>query len=91
MIPGSGRSPGEGNDNPFQYSCLEIPCTEEPDGFQGGKLSPWGHKELDMTEWLNTFAHSLLQRIFPTQGLNPGLLHCKQIIYRLSHQGSPLS
>ena len=22
-IPGSGRSPGEGNDNPFQYSCLE--------------------------------------------------------------------
>ena len=29
-IPGSGRSPGEGNDNPFQYSCLEIPRTEEP-------------------------------------------------------------
>ena len=24
-IPGSGRSPGEGNDNPFQYSCLENP------------------------------------------------------------------
>ena len=24
-IPGSGRSPGEGRDNPFQYSCLEIP------------------------------------------------------------------
>ena len=23
LIPGSGRSPGEGNDNPFQYSCLE--------------------------------------------------------------------
>ena len=22
-VPGSGRSPGEGNDNPFQYSCLE--------------------------------------------------------------------
>ena len=26
--------------------------------------------------------------IFPTQGLNPGLLHCKQILYHLSHQGS---
>ena len=24
-IPGSGKSPGEGNDNPLQYSCLEIP------------------------------------------------------------------
>ena len=23
LIPGSGRSPGEGNDNPLQYSCLE--------------------------------------------------------------------
>ena len=29
-IPGSGRSPGEGNVNPLQYSCLEIPWTEEP-------------------------------------------------------------
>ena len=31
--------------------------------------------------------HSLLQRIFLTQGLNPGLLHCKQILYHLNHQG----
>ena len=29
--------------------------------------------------------HSLLQRIFPTQGLNPGLLHCRQILYHLSY------
>ena len=27
--------------------------------------------------------------IFPTQGSNPGLLHCRQILYHLSHQGSP--
>ena len=27
--------------------------------------------------------------IFPTQGLNPGLLHCRQILYQLSHQRSP--
>ena len=33
--------------------------------------------------------HSLLQEIFPTQGWNPGLLHCRQILYQLSHQGSP--
>ena len=32
---------------------------------------------------------SLLQEIFPTQGLNWGLLHCRWILYRLSHQGSP--
>ena len=34
--------------------------------------------------------HSLLQGIFPTQGSNPGLLHCRQILYQLRHQGSPL-
>ena len=33
--------------------------------------------------------HALLQGIFPTQGLNPGLLHCRWILYCLSHQGSP--
>ena len=32
---------------------------------------------------------SLLQGIFPTQGLNPGLPHCKWILYQLSHQVSP--
>ena len=33
--------------------------------------------------------HALLQGIFPTQGSNPGLPHCRQILYHLSHQGSP--
>ena len=33
--------------------------------------------------------HSLLQGIFLIQGLNLGLLHCRQILYCLSHQGSP--
>ena len=32
---------------------------------------------------------SLLQGIFPTQGLNPGLPHCRRILYKLSHQDSP--
>ena len=32
---------------------------------------------------------SLLQGIFPTQGLNPGLQHCRRILYQLSHKGSP--
>ena len=33
--------------------------------------------------------HALLQGIFPTQGLNPSLPHCRQILYQLSHWGSP--
>ena len=32
---------------------------------------------------------SFLQGIFPTQGSNPGLLHCRRILYQLSHKGSP--
>ena len=33
--------------------------------------------------------HSLFQGIFLTQGSNPGLLHCRWVLYFLSHQGSP--
>ena len=35
--------------------------------------------------------HALLQGIFPTQGSKPVLLHCRWILYHLSHQGSPFS
>ena len=35
--------------------------------------------------------HTLLQGISPTQGLNLGFLHCRQILYHLSQQGSPLT
>ena len=34
-------------------------------------------------------SHPLFQGIFPTQGLNPGVLHCWQILYCLSHQETP--
>ena len=34
---------------------------------------------------------SLLQGIFPTQGSNPGLPHCRRILYQLSHKGRPLA
>ena len=33
--------------------------------------------------------HALLQGIFPTQRSSPGLPHCRQILYHLSHEGSP--
>ena len=37
-------------------------------------------------EWV---AFDFSRGIFPTQGLNPGLPHCKWILYQLSHKGSP--
>ena len=51
-IPGLGRSPGEGNGNPLQYSCLENPT-------DGGAYSPWGRKESDMTERLLSLSRVL--------------------------------
>ena len=52
-IPGLGRSLGEGHDNPTQYSCLE-----NPDGQRSLMgYSPWGHKQLDMTERLRAAQH----------------------------------
>ena len=46
LISGLGRSPGEGNGNPFQYSCLENPM----DSLAGYSL--WGSKKLNMIEQL---------------------------------------
>ena len=51
LIPGLGRSPGEGNSNPLQYSCLGNSMERSLAGY-----SPWGRKESDMTEQL-TFSH----------------------------------
>ena len=47
-IPGSGRSPGEGNGNLLQYSCLKN--STEQRSLEG--YSPWGPKESDTTERL---------------------------------------
>ena len=49
-IPGLGRSPGEGNGNPFQYSCLENPHGQR--SLAGYSL--WGCKEPDMSGRLST-------------------------------------
>ena len=45
-IPGLGRSPGGGQDNPFQCSCLENPHGQRSQM----DYSPWGRKESDMAE-----------------------------------------
>ena len=50
-----------------------------------GPYSPWNSPGQNT----GVGCHSLLQRIFPTQGSNPGLPHCRGILYQLSHKGSP--
>ena len=50
-----------------------------------GLYSPWNSPGQN----IGVGSHSLLQGIVPTQGSNPGLLHCRQILYQLSHQGTP--
>ena len=47
--------------------------------------SPWN--SLGQTTGVGSL--SLLQGVFPTQGSNPGLPHCRRILYQLSHKGSP--
>ena len=59
--------------------CDFIVCS--PPGFSVHGDSPGKNTEVG--------CQALLQGIFPTQGSNPGLSHCKQILYYLSYQGSP--
>ena len=50
-----------------------------------GLYSPWNSP--GQNTWVVPFPFS--RGIFPTQGLNAGLLHCRRILYQLSHKGSP--
>ena len=50
-----------------------------------GLYSPWNSPDQNT----GVGSLSLLQGIFPTQGSNPGVPHCRRILYQLSHKGSP--
>ena len=50
-----------------------------------GLYSPWNSPSQNT----GVGSFSLLQGIFPTQGLNPGLLNCRWVLYQLSHEGNP--
>ena len=65
------------------HSCLTLcgPMDNSPPGWSVRGDSPGKKTGLD---W-----HAFLQGIFLTQGSNPGLPHCEQILYHLSHQGIP--
>ena len=59
----------------------QLCLTLQPHGLYSSWNSPGQNTEVGSL--------SLLQGIFPTQGLNPGLLHCRWILYQLSHKVSP--
>ena len=63
-----------------------MPDSLRPDGLQLTRLlCPWDFPDNDT----GVGCHFLLHGIFPTQGSNPGVLHCRQILYQLSYKGNP--
>ena len=62
-------------------SCSVVSDSLRPHGL----YSPWNSPSQNT----GVGSLSLLQGIFPIQGSNPGLLHCRQILYQLSHHGIP--
>ena len=65
----------------FSHSVVD--CS--PHGLQSTRLlCPWDFPGKNTS----VGCHLLLQGIFLTQGLNPGVLHCRRILYQLIHQGS---
>ena len=53
-ISGPGRSPGEGNSYPLQYSCWRISWTEEPGGLQSMGLKESKHTHTQSSRWEGT-------------------------------------
>ena len=81
---------GNGNQNTIRYHLIFVRRKDESESH----LCPTLCDPMDCivnSPGQNTGvgSHSLLQGIFPTQGLNLGLLHYRQIPYQLSYQGSP--
>ena len=74
----------------FTTVCMYVSCSVMSDSLwpralqPARVLCPWNSSD----KHTGLGCHSLLQGIIPTQGLNPGLLPCGQILYSLSHQGS---
>ena len=68
-----------------------ISCSVVSDSLQPFNCSPPGSSVngISQARILELSCHPLLQGTFPTQGSNPGLLHCKQILYQLSCLGNP--
>ena len=73
-------------DKRSMYIATSESCSAVSDSLQPyGLYSPWNSPGQNT----GVGSLSLLQGIIPIQGSNPGLLHCRQILYQLNHQGSP--
>ena len=72
LIPGLGRSSREGNGNPYENSM---------------DRGTWWAIVHGIFQSTGVGCYFLLQGIFPTKGLNPGLPHCRQTLHPLNHQG----
>ena len=84
---------------PFPSAAIKYKVSE------GSEVKSFSGVQLFATPWTVTYqaplsmdfpgnstgmdGHFLLQQIFPTQESNPGLPHCRQTLYHLSHPGSP--
>ena len=77
----------ETSKSPYTYENESESCS-----FMFNSLQPHGLYSLQNSPDQNTGVGSLslLQGIFPTQGLIPDLPHCRQVLYQLSHKESPL-
>ena len=81
----SGDLPDSGTESK-SVSCSAVSYSLGLHGLQPARLlCPWDSPGNNT----GVGCHSLLQGIFSTQGSNLGLLHCRQILYCLSHQRSP--
>ena len=69
-----------------QLSLIAQSCPTLCDPMDSRLLRPWDF----LGKSTGVGCHFLLQRIFPTQGLNPGLLHCRWTLHCLSRQGNLL-
>ena len=77
------RSPKE---NLSAFYKRKVKITQSfPTLWPHGLYSPWNSPSKNT----GVGSHSLLQGIFPTQGLNPGLRHCRRILYQLRLSGKP--
>ena len=84
LIPGSERSPGEGNGSPLQCSCLENPRTEEPGGLQSTGSQRVGH------DWANnTFFVLIYLPSVQVLCLHLNAMH-RQNIFKLKAKITPL-
>ena len=87
-----GSNPAERPNRRAVYACARHVTSVVSDSLQpygpypARLLCPWDSPGKNA----GVRCHALFQGIFPTQGSNLGLQHCRQILHHLSHQGSPI-